>query len=118
MGASEVFIGGMRGPYGANATWPLARLTANASEGVAVSLRWGLGWLPGLRPVRFRWSEVACAEEIRGWMGGSPGVRLLGHDGRRVVFWTWHPERVLEALERHGVPTRSQVRPPRIWIRP
>ena len=114
----DSFIGGMRGAHGANATWPLARLTAHPSEGVTVRLRRGFSWFPGLKPVRYRWPEVDYVEQIRGGLGGSTGVRLVGHDGRRVVFWTWRPDHVLRALERFGVAVTTHKRPPRIWIRP
>jgi hypothetical protein len=114
----ESFIGGMRGPYGANATWPLARLSLDASEGLTVRLRRGLPRLPGLEPVRYHWADIDHAEKIRGWLPGSPGVRLVGHNGGTVVFWTWHPDAVLRALEHHSVAINARKPPPRIWIRP
>ena len=112
------FIGGMRGPHGANATWPLARLSIDPTRGVTISLRHRIPQLPGLEPVQYDWPGVDHAERIGGWLPASPGIRPVGRDERSVVFWTWRPDEVLRALSNHGVSITSQRRPPRIWVRP
>ena len=112
------FTGGMRGPRGANATWPFARLTIRTDGAVTVGLR-GVRWLRGLRSVRYQPTDVIRAEEIRGGFLGSAGVRLVGRE-QSVVFWTREPERILDALGRAGVAiaTTGEDKPPRVWTRP
>ena len=115
---TESYVGGMRGPEGANATWPLARLTIDSDRGVTVALRWRRPRFPGLEPVRYEWNQIDRAEKVRAPIPFSPGVRFVGRNGASVVFWTWQPDAVLGRLRRHGVVTVSRSRPPRIWIRP
>src|SRR5438132_10266271 len=65
MAAERAFVGGMRGPRGANASWPLARLTLDPSKGVIVGLRRALSWLPFLSAMHYAWVELDRAEEVR-----------------------------------------------------
>ena len=114
----RAFVGGMRGPHGTNATWPLAKLTIDPTEGVVVGLRRALVWLPFLRAMRYEWAELEHAEVVRGGLMGSDGIRFVGRTAPPVVFWTFRLQEVLSALAAAGVTVRRTDPPPRVWIRP
>lgn len=114
MSGTHTFVGGMRTPSGSNATWPLARLTIDHATGVEVRVR-VVHLLP---PRRYAWSELALAENIRGRLLGSAGVRLIGKTSPVVIFWTSNPRTVLYALAEHGASTVWHERPPGVVIRP
>jgi hypothetical protein len=107
----------MRGPYGVNATWPLAVLLIDPAFGITVSARGILGNLPGLGPVSYPWGRIKHAERVKGLILGTPGVRIVGDNLPRVVFWTWRPQEVLLTLAAQGVSVRDESDPPavRIW---
>ena len=117
MGDRLRFIGGMRGPYGASATWPLAVLLIDADLGVTVSARGVFGRLPGLEPIRYPWDKLECAEEVKSMITGYPGVRIVGKRLPRVVFWTRRPRAILTALAELGAHVRNEGNAPtvRIW---
>lgn len=111
------FVGGMRGPYGASATWPLAVLSIDDDFGVTVSARGIFGRLPGLEPMRYSWDNLECAEEVKSMITGYPGVRIVGSKLPRVVFWTRRSRAILTALAERGAHIRDEGDAPtvRIW---
>jgi len=70
----------------------------------------------GFAAFRAGWLELSGAERVIGGFVGSAGVRLTRTDGRRVVFWTFRPEPLLDALRMHGVTPAESKRPPTIWF--
>jgi hypothetical protein len=105
--AKHVFTGGLRMSW-FNATWPFARMTLD-DDGIVVRVL-------GFAAFQTAWPALTRAERVIGGVLGSAGVRLTRMDGRRVVFWTFRPEPILDALRTHGFsPTESQ-RPPKIWF--
>lgn len=124
--AASTFTGGMRGPGGANAAWPSARLTIASDGAITLGIR-ALPWFPPRR-VRYQPGGILRAEPVRSGFLGVPGVRLVRADrpevslagvNRSVVFWTWSVERVLQTLRDVGVPVASTSgAPPRVWWLP
>ncbi len=72
--------------------------------------------LLGFAAFQTDWPELSRAERVIGGALRSPGIRLTRTDGRRVVFWTFRPEPVLDALRTHGVVPAESERPPKIWF--
>lgn len=108
MSRSQGFTGGLRTP-GFNATWPFARLVLTDES---LTLR-----LFGFVHTHSAWADVATVERIVGGMLGSPGVRVVLTDGRRLVFWCSDPRRVLEAFSSRGVQVIDSGRkPPKVWL--
>jgi len=102
------FIGGMRTP-GFNATWPLAGLTFT-DEGFTLRL-------VGVVLIRGDWTDLESAQRVTGGLLRSPGVRLSLADGRRVVFWSFQPNAVLEALRAQDVTIIDpDGTPPKVWL--
>ncbi len=106
----RVFTGGLRMSWGINATSPFARMTVD-DDGIVVRLI-------GLAVFQAQWPALTLVERVVGGFMATPGVRLVRADGRRVVFWTFRPEPVLDALRAHGVTLRESQSPPKIWGRP
>jgi hypothetical protein len=100
--AGGSFVGGMR--YGvtgiAGWSWPLVRLQL---LGDVLRLGHSAKLLRFLVPSwEARYQELEVAEAI----GSSPlttGVRLRTTDGDWVVFWTFHRDQVLRAIQQRGV---------------
>ena len=99
------FVGGMR-YRGANATWPFAELLVE-DDRACVRLRGALmrrllaGWFTCFE-VRLDESQ---AEPVSGKLPlpGNEGIRLSHLDGRDgVIFWSFHPSVVLDALIEGG----------------
>jgi len=113
------FIGGMRAG-GRNASSPLAEMTINQSGVITVQLRTRLQrtlygrWLP---TTVFGPMDDPSAENIKGGLLGSDGVRVRAEDRTSVVFWTPVPREVLTALGEHGIKTVWHEHPPKVWIR-
>src|SRR6266851_6807842 len=104
----QAFTGGLRTP-GFNATWPFARLTLT-DDGMTLRLF-------GLVHTRRDWSIVQSVQRVVGGMLGSPGVRIILADGRRIVFWTFSVDAVLAAFQGHGVPVvETGGHPPKAWL--
>jgi len=105
--ARQVFTGGVRTTW-FNATWPFGRMTVD-DDGIAVRVI-------GFAAFKTDWPALTRAERVVGGVVGSAGVRLTRTDGRRVVFWTFRPEPILDALRAHGVNPEESQRPPKIWF--
>jgi hypothetical protein len=105
----KVFTGGLRTAW-FNATSPFARMTVD-DDGIVIRLF-------GFRAFQAQWPALTLAERVVGGVMGTPGVRLVRVDGRRVVFWTFRPEPVFDALRAHGVRLQESQSPPKIWRRP
>jgi len=69
----------------------------------------------GVAAFQTGWSSLTRAERVGGVLG-SAGVRLTRTDGRRVVFWTFRPEPILDALRTHGFTPADSQSPPKIWF--
>lgn len=109
MKTPQRFTGGLRTMGGFNATWPFARLVLT-DQGLTLRLF-------GFVHARSGWVGVAAAQRVVGGMLGSPGVRVVFTDGRRLVFWCFNPRRVLDAFRSHGVQVKeSDSKPPKIWL--
>ena len=113
------FIGGMRSG-GRNASWPLAVMTITNDGTVTVGLRGRVQdalygrWLP---TTIYRVTDSPEAENVRGALLGSGGIRLRADGQRTVVFWTSRPRDVLTALSEQGTRVEWHERPPKVWIR-
>ena len=105
----QVFTGGLRTTSGFNATTPFARLTL-ADEGITLRLF-------GFLYARSEWSDVVSGERVRGGLLGNSGVRIALGDGMQFVFWSFQPQRVLDALGSRGVRIIDNgARPPKVWL--
>jgi hypothetical protein len=105
----QAFTGGLRTSSGFNATIPFARLSL-ADEGMTL-------WLFGFVYARGPWSTVRSAQRVVGGLLGSPGVRIVLEDTKQFVFWSYHPEQVLDALSGRGVPIVDPGgKPPKVWL--
>jgi len=105
----QVFTGGLRTSSGFNATIPFARLIL-ADEGMTLRL-FGFVYAHG------DWSTVRSAQRVVGGLLGSPGVRIVLGDAKQFVFWSYHPQRVLDALSGRGVPIVDPgAKPPKVWL--
>ena len=101
------FTGGLRTSW-LNATWPFARMSVD-DEGIVVRV---LGFIA----FRSEWPSLTQAEHVVGGLVRSHGVRLTRTDGQRIVFWTFHPEPILNAVRLHGVPAPESGTRPKIWF--
>jgi hypothetical protein len=105
----QVFTGGLRTAWGFNASSPSAQLTLADS---ALTLR-----LFGFVYARREWSGVANGQRVVGGLLGTAGVRLSLSDGKQLVFWSFEPQVVLDALSRRGVPVLDVgPKPPKVWL--
>jgi hypothetical protein len=108
MSSSQSFTGGLR-TVGFNATWPFARLVLK-DEGLTLRVF-------GFVQTRREWDGVVNVEQIVGGILGSPGVRIALIDGSKLVFWSFNPQRVLEAFRSYGVQIiESSKKPPKVWL--
>ena len=112
----KVFTGGLRMTF-FNATWPIfnatspfARMTVD-DDGILIRVF-------GVKLFQTAWASLTHAERVVGGFMATPGVRLVRADGRRVVFWTYRPQPVFDALREHGVTPLESRTPPRVWGRP
>ena len=80
---------------GFNATQPLARLILT-DKGLTLRLF-------GLVQLHSDLADVESAERVIGGLIGTPGLRLTLMDGRRFIFWCFHPDNALAALRDRDV---------------
>ncbi len=104
----QVFTGGIRtGAF--NATWPFGRMNLTDEELIIRTL--------GAVTRRSTWQAVARAERVVGGLLRSPGVRLTWVEGDQLVFWSFKPDAVLNALKARGVEiVDSAGKPPKVWL--
>lgn len=56
----------------------------------------------GVPTLRLGWSAIGAIELVRGPFGSAPrGVSFL-IDGKRLVFWTYAIEAILDQIDRHA----------------
>jgi len=99
------FIGGMRWSkssiigrnVGGNASWPLLRLRLNV-HGLSFVPNGVARYIPFIPSYTFSWSNIVRAEGLyRG------GIRFVVRSGHPLIFWSFAPKKVLDALESHHV---------------
>jgi len=82
---------------------PLVRLHVG-EQGLAVRPTNPGGILQMVPELFIPWHDVSKAERVRGPIIRFPGVRIFAQKAEGpIVFWTFAPEEVLRAMERHGV---------------
>lgn len=85
------YVGGIR-LGGANATWPLAKLSLS-DQGIEAGLRGPIRLWRFTLPVPFsgafrvsmRWTDIKQVAPVQGRIPGNPGVAF--HGNQRLVFW-------------------------------
>jgi hypothetical protein len=69
----------------------------------------------GVKAFQTEWAALTHVERVVGGVLGTPGVRLIRADRRRVVFWTYRPQPIFDALREHGVTPQESRTPPTVW---
>lgn len=99
------FRGGLRWQSAvgcANVSWPLTALVLHNDH---LQFRPSWPWVGKLMPNISRpYEDIVAAERVQGSLLGSPGVRVVTSDtSAPLIFWSFRPGAVLDALEMRGV---------------